>query len=136
MKLVIDANVLFSALLKDGLTRKLLFHPEVQAFAPAFIAVELVEHERELLSKFSGTVQEFRSLTDLVLSQVALLPDQKLSPYLQAVESLSKDDDDLLYLAAALYSGSDLWSRDRGFAGQRRVKVWSTSELAAFLFKA
>ncbi len=49
MKLVVDANILFSALLRKGLTRHLWFHPEVQLFAPEFILNEALSHQAELL---------------------------------------------------------------------------------------
>ena len=40
MDLVIDANVLFSVLIKIGKTEELMLHEDIQVFAPEFIFEE------------------------------------------------------------------------------------------------
>ncbi len=40
MKLVVDANILFSALLRDSGTRKLLLDRRLSLFAPKFLLLE------------------------------------------------------------------------------------------------
>ena len=51
MKLVIDANILISALLKEGMTRELLFNDELIFYTPEFIVEEFFKHAHVLAKK-------------------------------------------------------------------------------------
>ena len=133
MKLVVDANILFSAIIRNGMTRRLWFHPSASLSAPAFLLEEARRHRNEILAKFGGTEEEFDRLLALLAGQLVLVPDERLKPYLPAAASLSKDSKDWLYLACALCEDAELWSHDKGFLAQRRVRVFSSAELAGML---
>jgi predicted nucleic acid-binding protein len=133
MKLVVDANVIFSALIRKGMTRRLWFHPSASLIAPAYLIEEVKRHRKEILVKFRGTEEEFDMLFALLVGQLELVPDERLKPYLPAAASLSKDSDDWFYLACALCEDAALWSHDKGFLAQRRVRVLSSAELAGML---
>ncbi len=51
MDLVIDANVLFSALIKDSFAYNLLFSDVFHIFTPEYIFTELEKHKDEILEK-------------------------------------------------------------------------------------
>jgi len=51
MKLVIDANILFAALIKKGLTFKLIINPRIELFAPSFLKDEFNKYEKLILNK-------------------------------------------------------------------------------------
>ncbi|MFH0713838.1 MAG: PIN domain-containing protein [Candidatus Micrarchaeota archaeon] len=55
MDLVVDANILFASLIKQGKTIELLFNEDFRLFAPEFIIEELLEHEEEILQKSKRT---------------------------------------------------------------------------------
>ncbi|MFH1107003.1 MAG: PIN domain-containing protein [Candidatus Micrarchaeota archaeon] len=129
MRLAADANAFISALIRKGVTRRLWFHPRVRLFAPEFILTEVVRHENGLSRKFRGPLPEFRRLRGLLLMQAEVVPDAALKPFLHAAAALTEDPDDWLYLACALYADADLWSHDKGFLKQKRVKAWTTEEL-------
>ncbi|MFH1200365.1 MAG: PIN domain-containing protein, partial [Candidatus Micrarchaeota archaeon] len=78
MKAVIDANILFAALLKEGLTRRLLFNPDLSLCAPKFIASEYLKYRKYLLGKYSFGEEKFEILLSNILSFVELIPDGKL----------------------------------------------------------
>ena len=48
MILVIDANILFSALIKNSLTAELLFEPTLKLYAPEFLIEEFMKNSRKL----------------------------------------------------------------------------------------
>jgi len=133
MKIVVDANALFSAMLRDGLARKVFFHAELELCAPAFLLEEASKHFGELAKKYSGTSGELAQLLRLLASQVELVPDEKLAPYLPAACKLVLDDQDWLYLACALHSNAALWSNDAQLKKQKRIAVNTTQELAKAL---
>ncbi|MFA5049670.1 MAG: PIN domain-containing protein [Candidatus Micrarchaeia archaeon] len=41
MDLIVDTNIVVSAILKKGITRNLLFHPDITLFSPAYLKEEL-----------------------------------------------------------------------------------------------
>jgi predicted nucleic acid-binding protein len=53
-----------------------------------------------------------------------------LRPYIPDASELSEDPDDWLYLACALRENAAIWTHDKDFSGQLRVRILSTKELA------
>ena len=51
MELVVDANILFSALIKSGITRELMVNDEILLYTPEYLIKELFEHIEELRDK-------------------------------------------------------------------------------------
>lgn len=129
MKATVDANILFSALLKKGETRRIWFCQEVELFAPSFLLGEFRKHRGFLRKKFSGTENEFSLLSETLLSQVSFVPDSGLKPFLPAAASLSRDPKDWLYLACALREDTIIWSNDKEFKKQKRIHAMTTTEM-------
>lgn len=129
MKATVDANILFASLVKEGTTRKIWFNPGLRLFAPEFIIVEFLKYKKTIERKSGLGAGEFRRLLELAVSQIHLIPDRDLKPYLSAAASLSDDAKDWLYLACALKEDSPLWTNDNGFRKQKRVKTRTTEEM-------
>jgi len=51
MELIVDANILVSALLKEGTTRELMFNIDLILYTPEFIMEEFFEHIDKLAQK-------------------------------------------------------------------------------------
>ena len=51
MKLVVDANVVFSLLIAEGKNAELFVNPFLQLYAPEFLLEEFNEHKEEILAK-------------------------------------------------------------------------------------
>ena len=129
MKATVDANILFSALLKEGITRRIWFVPEAELYAPEFMLVEFHKYKNFLQKKFRDSEEEFESISKKLLLQIRFVKDDSLKPYLPAVASLINDPKDWLYLACALKEDTAMWSNDKGFKKQARVKVFNTEEM-------
>lgn len=129
MKITIDANIFFSALLRKGITRKIWFSPEIELYAPRFLLTEFHKYRSFLQKKFNGAPEEFRLLSQKLLSQVKFISDQQLKPFLPASASLTKDPKDWLYVACSLREDTIIWSNDKGFKKQERIKTFTTTEM-------
>lgn len=129
MKVTVDANSLFSALLRKGKSRKIWFDPVVELYAPYFLLKEFQKYSSFLQKKFLGNAKEFRLLSKKLLSQVFFIQDNELKPYLPAAASLSDDPKDWLYLACALKEDTIIWSNDKEFKKQSRIKIKTTGEM-------
>ena len=109
MKATVDANILFSSLIKRGITRRIWFEPELILYSPKFIYDELYKYENFLFKKFSGTKEEFEELSKKLLSKIRIIAHEELVPYMPASKSLIKDEKDLIYLACALKEDTSIW---------------------------
>ena len=130
MKLVADANVLFSSIIRKGITARLLLDLRITPCMPEFYFIEFNKHYFLLLAKSGLEKQDFDRAAELLWSRIEVIPDDRLKPFVPAAAALVSDRNDWLYLAAALAENAELWSNDKGFKKQSRVKVWGTEELA------
>jgi predicted nucleic acid-binding protein len=129
MYVTIDANILFAALIKGGETRKILTNPELRIFAPSFIFAELLKYKLEILRKCSGSEEELNYLIAILLKNISLVNDEELVPFIPAAQTFTSDVKDILYFACALYKNTVIWSNDKEFKNQKRVRVLTTEEM-------
>ena len=59
MILIVDANVLFAALIKKGVTSALLLEEEIDLFAPQYIFEEFDKYRDEILAKTQRPSDQF-----------------------------------------------------------------------------
>ncbi len=125
MKVVVDANRLFSALLKDGSTRRAIYETEAALFAPEFLHDELGRHADELRRRSGLPSADFLKLVGELSSQIVWVPDEAIQAHLEeAANALADVDiDDVPCLACALAVAADaVWSHDRDFDRQDLVR--------------
>ncbi len=136
MNIVLDSNILFSALIKNSFTRKLILEYERQFLFPEFIFEEIVSHKDELSSKSGLEEKEFNKLLGLLLGKVIIVSTKDILPYREEALAIIKDIDldDVQFVACALaYPDSVIWSNDGKLKKQKRIKVLSTSEITLLL---
>ncbi|MBI5224609.1 hypothetical protein HY989_01950 [Candidatus Micrarchaeota archaeon] len=130
MRLVVDANILFSAILKFGLTRKVWFNSDLELISPNYLLLEFSKYRPHLIGRYEFFEEEFDQLVSKLTDRIGFVEDSMLKPYLPAAESLIADEKDQYYIALALKTNSAIWSNDKALKAQRRVKVYTTEELA------
>ncbi len=138
MELVVDANILFAALIKDGLTRQILLLRTpfpLTLFTTAFIKEETVKHLGYLASKTKSTESEIlTAFTELLFTaKVVIIPEDEIRPYFAEALKLSPDEYDMQYFAVALFKKCPIWSNDSRLAKQSKVQVVNTKEILAIL---
>ena len=129
MKVVVDANVLFSCLLKEGLARKLWFKQELELYSPDFLMFEFLKYRTYLLQKSLLSETDFTTLFENLFAKIIIVPKKDLTAFIPAAATLSNDAKDWLYLACALKEDAIIWSEDKEFKKQKRVEINTTGEL-------
>jgi len=130
MDLVIDANIIFAALIKESYSYHFLFEQQFQLFAPEYLLEEIETHSEELLQKTQRTPKEFFEVLEILKRMITFVPLEKLVPYLEQAEEISPDKYDLAYFALALKLNCAIWSNDKEMKEkQNKIKVYSTHEL-------
>ena len=130
MDLVVDANVLFAVLIKDGFSYQLLFNEKFHLFTPEYIFVEIEEHQEEIMSKTERSIDSFYNLLEVLKRRIVLVPLEELTEYIEEAEKITPDPDDMAYLALALKLNCAIWSNDKDLKEKQSVvHVYSTHEL-------
>lgn len=135
MKIIIDSNVLFSALIEDSKTRELILENEGPFLFPSFIFDEFEKHKKELYDKSEMQKGDFDELLKLITSKVEIVPKEKLIPNKEkAVEIIrDRDKDDITFIACALaYPNSVIWSDDKKLKRQKKIVILNTQEIMDF----
>jgi len=130
MDLVVDANVLFSALIKDSFAYNLLFSGSFHLFTPEYIFTEMEKHKEEILKKTERSEEEFFRLLEILKRRIVIVPLEELVSYVEEAEKLTPDPDDMAYFALALKLNCAIWSNDKKLKDQNRIKVYNTHELS------
>src|SRR3989344_7705844 len=131
MKLVMDANVLFSSLIKEGLTRKILLEEEFYFYVPRFVISEFFEHMEELANKtkVNFTLLKRKMNEIFKLSNMNLVGAEEFGDFVEKAAKFSPDEDDIMYFALALKLNCPIWSNDCKLKEQRKIVIYSTEEL-------
>ena len=132
MKLVVDANVLLAAFVKDATTRHLLLDSRLHLFAPEHLLGEMFRHLRNsstLRKRIRISALELQELFYLLTQPIETLSRNSYDQWMSQALILAPHKEDAPYLAAALFLGIAVWSNDKGLKKQSEVRVYSTHEL-------
>jgi len=131
MKLVLDSNIIFSALIKKSTTRNIILSDVFELHAPEYIFSEITKHKELLLRKSKMNEGELDALLLLLQKHIHLVPKEKYNEKMALAEDILKDIDitDSPFLALALALNCPIWSNDGHFKQQDRVEVHTTKEL-------
>ncbi len=131
MDLVIDANILFAALVKRGFTADFLLRNDLHLYAPEFIFEEFEMYKDLLKRKTGRTEEEFTLFMEVIQRRIILVPHEEIDSYLEKAEKISPDIKDVTYIALALRLNCAIWSNDKALKEkQKAVKVYHTHDLA------
>ena len=129
MLLVVDANVLFSALIKESGTAELLVSDKIELITPEFILSEFQEHKKEILNKTHRNEEDFYKFLFILENKIEVIPSSELKSFLKKASAISPDIDDIPYFAAAIKFNCPVWSEDKELKRQNKIKIYSTSDL-------
>jgi predicted nucleic acid-binding protein len=130
MDLVLDANILFSILIKQGKNEDLIFMEELHIFAPEFIFEEFEKYKELILEKTSRNDEEFGGLMNILRKKIKLIPNEDTTPFLDSARKICPDIKDIDYFALALKLKCAIWSNDKELKSKQNiVRIYSTGDL-------
>src|SRR3989338_5227728 len=110
LSLIIDTNIIISALVKDSITRKILLHEDVIPLVIDYAIDEMKKYEAKIIETAS------------------------IKHNFQKAESMigMADQGDIPFVAAAITIQNDgIWTYDTHFDSIKGwIKIWNTKELA------
>ena len=131
MKLVVDANVVISALVANSKTRELIVTIEPDLLTPEIIHNEIEEHEDLIATKSGMDTDRVAQFIELLFQYIETIPAREFYQYIDRAEKVigETDPDDVLYLACAIAADAAIWSDDADFSEQQLVEVYGTSDV-------
>lgn len=131
MDLVVDANVLISALVADSKTRELIVTLEPALLTPESIHDEIKTYDDLIVEKSGMDRDRVMQFLDLLFGHIETIPVSEFHPFIdEADEAIGETDpDDVLYLACALARDAGIWSDDSDFDEQTLVPSFTTSDV-------
>ena len=136
MKIVLDVNVILSALIKDSTTRRLLLYSDLDFYFPQPSLNKIAKYKRVILSKSGLSDTAFQQILRSLLAHINLVSKQDIFSHWKAAKSIMAhiDQEDVVFIAAALHLGASIWSDDKDFEKQNKVKAFKTEDIAKSRF--
>ena len=137
MKLVIDANILFTFFWPGSALRQML-NKEAKLYSPAFAIQEINEHKKGIIRRTRNTTTSFQKLVEEIKLQIELVHLQAYATCFDQVCAFIKhfptqEQDKFLkdadYLALALYLKCPLWTNDFFLKKQKFVRIITTRDV-------
>src|SRR3990167_6660995 len=129
MKLVVDSNIIIAALIKDSVTRKLLTHSNAELFTIKITEQEIKKYKEELCKKAGIDEKTFSLIIEKLYDRMIILDDEIISTKMPEAKKIMDtiDAKDTPFIAAALAIKAAIWSDDKHFQKQNKVKIYKTS---------
>ncbi|MBI4152771.1 hypothetical protein HY495_03610 [Candidatus Woesearchaeota archaeon] len=99
MDLVVDANIIFAALIKESFNYSLLFCGRFQLLVSEYVFKEFEEHKEEIMKKTERTTEDFYRLIDVLKRRITIIPLEELTQYVEKAEKISPDPGDMVYFS-------------------------------------
>lgn len=132
MRLIVDSNRIIAALIRGLASRKILLSDEFELITIGLAKEEIEEHRTEILKKAKLTNDQLESLLLLFFSRVSVISDDlvktKMGEAKRIMDKIDRDDTPFVALALAV-ENKGIWSEDKHFQKQFKIKVWKTHEL-------
>ncbi len=133
MIVVVDANILFSALIRNSITAEIFFDEELRLFTPEFILQEFFKYEGLIMEKTNRTREQIITLMHQLKDLIIVIPQEEYSKFIKKAELISPDEKDVMYFALALKLNCGIWSNDNKLKDQKEVTIYSTKEILEML---
>jgi len=129
MKLIIDTNILISSLLKDSTTREILLNESLNFYLPEIVLSEVNKYLPYIIQKSELSEEEIKKLLNTILENLILVPieeyEKKMNEGMKIIGNI--DEKDTQFIALALSIENDgIWSNDKHFEKQKKIKVFKT----------
>ena len=137
MELVVDATVLFAAIIGKGKTNDLFFEGKLKLVALPYLIGEFNKNIGTIAKICGISESEVKEELEILKERIEIFPIYKFTEETQSkAEKLAPHSKDAPYFALALHLGCAIWSREDGFKKQDEIKVYSTPELFDMFLEA
>lgn len=134
-RIVIDTNIIISALIKDSINRKIILNFKGKIYCPIIIFVEIFRYKDLIIQKSKLDASEVENLIHLLFNKIKFIDNQSLLKHKHLAKDICKDIDinDEMFFACAIHCDCPIWSNDKVLKIQNKIKILSTEEIMRLL---
>ncbi|MEX2682667.1 MAG: PIN domain-containing protein [Candidatus Sigynarchaeota archaeon] len=130
MKIVVDANILFAAIIKDSYTSRLFLVDDLEFFAPDFLFMEFEKYEDVIIEKTSRSKEKVQKYITFLKRTITTIPERTFKDLFKDFVPISPDPKDIPYPALAKRIQASIWSNDKKLKEkQSNIEVVTTADL-------
>jgi len=139
MKIIVDTNIVFSAILNtQNKIGQLILNGSkyFEFYTVSQLKEEIAEHKNKILKATGYKEEQFVEIYDLIMRKIRFVDEILISDddLIKAVDLVSDiDEDDALFVALSIHLHSHLWTGDKpllkGLKEKGYVKVLNTDDL-------
>jgi len=132
MKIILDVNVILSALIRDSTTRKIILNSEFDFYFPEPSLHKIRKYKSYILEKSGLIEEEYNKIMATLFKYIKLVPTKEIDKNWDEAKKIMEhiDKEDVVFIATALsLPDSVIWSDDRHFEKQDKVKVFKTKDM-------
>ncbi len=134
MRLVIDSSSIISAIIRDSISRNIIFLSGVE-FYTVQEADEVAKYKNEIINKAGISEEEYSKVIKDLFNKFKIINKEIIQTRLKEAEGIigKIDTADVPFIAAALVLKCGIWSDDKHFQKQNKIRIWTTKDLAKLL---
>jgi len=135
---IVDSNIIFSGLLKEGATRKILIESPFKLYAPEILIREIEKYKEILIKKSGIAKEEFTILFHLLTEDIEIISKEKYHDSIEEAKNIIGhiDRGDIPFIALALAINNDgIWTDDAHFKKQNKIKILNTKDILSLFNK-
>jgi predicted nucleic acid-binding protein len=131
MRIVIDANMIIAALVRDSKAREIIMSGKLYFISPDFVLDEIYKYGENICEKSGISKIEFELMMALIFQRVSIINADYYKAYEETAKEIMKEDvKDIPYVACSLALKCDgIWTNDSDFENIKEIKIFSTKEL-------
>ena len=131
MNIVVDSNILISALIKDSITRKIIIQCNDILLSPELMIEEIKKHLDVISEKSGLSYDDIERVMYTLLKYINLVSFNEIKNSINAAERIMGqiDPSDVIFVAAAISKNAAIWSDDKDFQKQNKIDVFTTKDM-------
>ena len=132
MRVVVDANILISALLGSKAAISIITDEKIEFFAPEVIISEIRKYKKEICEKAGYSPGDFDNIFNALMKFVKVVDSLTYEKHMsKAVDAIGGSDiKDADYVACALALNADyIWTNDKDFTYQKLIPTKTTKDI-------
>ena len=132
MIVILDVNVILSALIRDSTTRRIILDSEFSFCFPEPSLNKIQKHKNYIMAKSGLSEKEFDKLLAILFKYIKIVYREEIEKnWAEAKKIMAHiDKEDAVFIAAALsIRDSVIWSDDRHFEKQNKIKILKTKDM-------
>ena len=136
MRVILDVNKIISALIKDSLARRIIKESGLDFYFPEPSFEKIKKYKNYIIEKAGIGEEEFFVLLGKLFLYINLISEREIRKYWDEAKSVMEkiDFENVVFIAGALcFEDAVIWSEDKHFDKQNRIRVLKTKDMLKFL---